>query len=234
MIVRLPQYQSDFHGRSFVFIHIPRTAGTAITLALAQQYPDAIVSLFGNKHADALRSCDYFRSGSEWLSAFRFSMIRSPWEIIASDYRHTLAAAMAATPASRLECTSEWWLRMQRVRGYAGFTEFVRLEWLCEHSLLRPGGFWRSWCQGPEGEDLGIVPYRFDQLSDAWAQIRGALGAGDLPLPAPTPTPQIETTWTPALVDAVEERCQGDVTRFGFPLPPVLMSHSPQEHSHAT
>lgn len=225
MIYRLPRYdRGDDPLSGFAFVHIPRTAGTSITHALAARCEDALVDVFAHKHEHAPTIAARFRSGKEWWASFRFSVIRSPWAIIESDYRHTMHAFEALHPAARLECSLEWWLRMHRVAAYRDFAEFVREEYLADGSMLRRGGFWRTWCLGPDGEDLGVQPFRFERLQAEWLEITEAIGLGPLPdlpwlnrtLPLSPAPPLPCSAWTPALVDAVGERCEGDLVRFGY------------------
>ena len=115
--------------KRFVFIHIPRTAGTAIIEALAQRCPDAVVDVFELKHANAMAIRE--RIGrDEWDHCYRFSVIRSPWDIIASDYRHTVRQAKAIDSRTALHCTPGWMERMRRILAYGSFAEFVRHEYL--------------------------------------------------------------------------------------------------------
>lgn len=235
MIYRLPRYASvDDPVASFAFVHIPRTAGTSITHALAAACEDAQVGLYSLKHAAAPLLFDRFRSGKEWWASFRFSLVRSPWEIIESDYRLCMAAFEVSTPADRLACELEWWLKIHRVAGYQDFAGFVREEYLAAGSMLRPGGFWRTWCCGSDGEDLGVRAFRFERLQSAWEDICEAIGLSPAPqLPwlnrARSASPFLPLLpaclWTPALLDAVGERCEDDLRRFGF-TPPLLMPAS--------
>ncbi|MDH3719380.1 MAG: sulfotransferase family 2 domain-containing protein, partial [Planctomycetota bacterium] len=91
----------------FVFIHIPRTGGTSITETLAGQCWDATVDVFELKHATAEDLRVRFLS-DVWHSLYRFTVVRNPWDIIASDYRHTLMAAEQIDARTSLYCTAEW------------------------------------------------------------------------------------------------------------------------------
>ncbi len=77
--------------KRFVFVHIPRTAGTSIETALAPYAREPVGYTVGgntvlaHKHATAaeLRGLvgDAF-----WASAFTFSIVRDPWARMYSDY----------------------------------------------------------------------------------------------------------------------------------------------------
>jgi len=206
-------------SRRSVFIHVPRTAGTAMTTALTSHCPAGVALVREHKHATAAEIREML--AEEWGSLFRFAVLRNPWELIASDYRHTVASAAAAIGVSALDCTAYWIERMRRTVSYRDFGEFVCHEWLGQWSPLLPGGFWRSYCLGPDGEDLGVEVFRFDQLAEAWGTICGKVGLPVLPLPVVNRTDPVACSaeYTPALRDAVGERCRGDVERFGWSPP---------------
>jgi len=163
----------------FLFIHIPRTGGTSITQALLDAYPQARVDNFAGKHATAYAA--WCRFGPAMVNWVKFAVLRDPVEIISSDWRNVTAAAKVL-PEHRLDVPVEWSQYLERVSQW-DFPQFVRHQWLGEFSPLRPGGFWRTWCRGPAGEDLGVKMLRFDRLAQDWRRLceRHGLVVCDLP-----------------------------------------------------
>ena len=161
----------------FVFIHIPRTGGTSITQALLDAYPAARVDNFGGKHATAYAA--WCRFGPKMVGWLKFAVLRDPCEIIESDWRSVTAAAKVL-PEYRLHVPVDWAEYVERVAGW-DFPQFVRNQWLGVYSPLRPGGFWRTWCLGPAGEDLGVEMLRFDRLAEDWRRLCERYGLSDLP-----------------------------------------------------
>src|SRR5262245_28897369 len=81
-------------NRDFVFVHVPKTGGTAVETVLAP-YADAIVFdasafadpsvNFRHKHATALM----IRNGmgeAAFAAAFKFAVVRNPWDWVTSNY----------------------------------------------------------------------------------------------------------------------------------------------------
>src|SRR6056297_170553 len=107
-------------GRGYIFVHIPKTGGTAMALALeGRARADDI--LIGDtpkarrrrarlkgvqtrgrlwKHA-TLADIDGLRSGDEIARAFTFTLVRNPWDRMVS-YYHWLLGQSFDHPAVRL------------------------------------------------------------------------------------------------------------------------------------
>lgn len=200
-------------GCTFCFIHIPRTGGTSLTEGLATNHA-AVVDVHEGKHRTAFVARTML--GEAWERAYRFSLIRSPWDIIASDYRHCMREAWSITAALRMTWTPEWHSRLLRIRAYDGFADFVLGEWLCDGSpIVAAGGFWDAFCGTGD-----VTPIRFEALRDQWPTIAAKCGCPCAELP------HVNGTWAgiewPAwLAESVGAVCAGDVAIFGFE-PPVL------------
>lgn len=194
----------------FCFVHIPRTGGTSITELLAVNLPNAYVDVFEKKHAYARGLAQRVPN---WESIVKFSVMRSPWEIIASDWRHTRAMARQITERTALEVHPDWMLRMRRVAAYQGFAEFVQGEYLSEDSYVEDGGFWKTFCLGPEGEDLGVEPIAYRDLPARWMDICEIAGVRQLPLPRLNQTSG-EVQWASVLRNAVQVKCWADAKFF--------------------
>ena len=77
----------DLH-HCYLFIHIPRTAGVAITRALAGVSSHCVVDLTAGRHMTAAALKE--RLGDRWHQFRPWAVARSPWDIVLSDYRLTL------------------------------------------------------------------------------------------------------------------------------------------------
>ena len=130
----------DLHHR-YLFIHIPRTAGVAITRALAGVSSHCVVDLTAGRHmtAAALKQ----RLGDRWAQFRPWAIARSPWDIVLSDYRLTLRDLQVGALQARL--APGWRGRLERMRDDPGFEAFVHRE-ICDprYSRIR-GGYWRTW-----------------------------------------------------------------------------------------
>ena len=193
-----------------LFIHIPRTGGTSIEAALQAAFPAGkIDSAWKHIAAWDLR---WTMPIAEWERCYKFAVDRDPFEAIASSWRfaHQQAAVLApvALPENPIWCDV-----MRRAVRYSRFADYVRHEWLGECSLLRPGGFVRTWCLGLSGESLGVEVLQFDGLAEGWARVCAAIGL-DPPAPLPhlnaAPT-QAAEEWPDRERAAVAELCWMDL-----------------------
>ncbi len=208
----------DLHHR-YVFIHIPRTAGVAITRALASVSSHCFVDLTSGRHMKAVSLQQ--RLSDLWPELRRWAIARSPWDIVLSDYRLTLRDLQAGALRSRL--APGWRGRLERMRDEPGFEAFVHRE-ICDprYSRIR-GGYWRTWCTDG-GRNLGVEPIRYDALKD-WDAVTASLGLPACELPQVNQTPDVEMpVWTPEAIEAVGQVCGDDVERFGWQRPKITQT----------
>ena len=195
----------------FWFVHIPRTGGTSVATILKEHFPDAIVDHGDLKHDNAAHSA--LSQPEQWnATPLRLATIRSPWDIIESDYRFACLELINRPRDAILYTPQAWRDKLARLESYRAFSDWVKSEHLGAHAWARPGGFWRTWCLAPDGSDLGVKPLRLD-APENWATIARCLGiAGPLPQlnAAPGPRPR----WTADTIDAIADRCHEDIARF--------------------
>ena len=209
----------------FLFIHIPRTGGTSITEALLRAaHPHAIVDNFDLKHAGAerIREAIVYPQplDRQWDRLYRFCVVRSPWEIAASDYRNIRRCARGLTWDAPLRWQRDWCNHIRHV-ATLDFGQFVEIFYLTRATArVRPGGFWPTYCQDRCGRELGVEAIRFEDLSARWLEILARCNLDPIDLPHVNGAdPEIPTPWTPDLVKGVGELCCEDVARFGFEPP---------------
>lgn len=225
----------------FLFVHIPRTGGMAITAQLLKCYPDSYVDTTHNRHlygVDCLRLDRLIRVPD----LYRFAVIRNPWKIIESEYRLCIRDIGVLHPYSKMEHSSKWYDKLKRVSRYKSFTEYAAREFL-GRDIVKEGGFWRTWCLGRDNADLNFDILRFETLDKDWNRIVERLNLPKTPLkklndsthlgfpavahmfencgscpnllktPSKTPLP---IRWSPAARDAIGELCCQDVEEFGY------------------
>ena len=203
----------------FVFIHIPRTGGMAITQALAGRLPEIAdmtinVSGLGDqrwwRHS---RACELARDIPHWGSLHRFAVIRNPWEIVESFWRlvqRDLVLLERPRPAYP-QSAADYWAFLSR-SAQVTFEEWV--PWHFEY-LRGSGGFWRYWCCGEHGEDLGVEPIQYEHLAEEWPRVCERLGFKGLELP-PNNLETGKVAWTDTSIRSVAELCEGDAEFIGF------------------
>jgi len=193
----------------FCFVHIPRTGGVSISRALLPHLTEHAHANLVDRHT---RAIDLLREigPHNWKRLFKFAVLRDPLAIIESDWRLTLRDA--SRPESELSgVTTKWLVRCLRVAQHLQFERFVEEDYLGKYSGVRPGGFWRTWCLAPNGDDLGIKPVPFDLLGRAWPVICAQIGILPTPLRQLNAAPGEGPKWPEYLKPWVLNYCAGDV-----------------------
>lgn len=231
---------------NFLFVHIPRTGGIAVTDALLSAFPDSYVDVTAQRHRYAMgcRGVDRLGAGKVWSRLYKFAIVRNPWEIIESDFRLLTRDVATLHSHSKMECDELWYKKLVRVGKYKSFSEFAAREYL-GRDIVWDGGFWRTWCCDPTGESLGIDILRYENLEHDWQRVCRQLGINQkldhmnsaeylhyatkyLPTVLQNlgvDPPEIHKInlkmpfpceWTPAVRDAIGELCYLDVEKFDY------------------
>lgn len=195
----------------FVFVHIPRTAGTSVETALAPYARDPIGftahqnTVLAHKHATAVELRALV--GPEiWRRYFTFSIVRDPWARMYSDYH---------------------FFRDVAPRLRAGFNPVE--HHLTDMAAAHPFDAWLHTCADqldiaqsgyltdPHGALLVDHIARFEDIATHFAQICRHLGV-DAPLPRVNRTRHGDhrRAYTPAAAALVARYAADDLTRFGY------------------
>lgn len=81
------------HSRKIIFVHIPKTAGTSIEIALGLYGDPKIINwqtLFGKRkqHMTAAEILSHFNNEQkDFFEYYRFSVVRNPFDRVVSEYR---------------------------------------------------------------------------------------------------------------------------------------------------
>lgn len=135
------------YSSEFVFIHIPRTGGTALTSFFGSS---EIISkdVHYYKHATAFQIKNLFEvMSADWKSVYKFTLYRNPVEIVISWYNHVI------TNFDILDIkkvTKEWFNYCHKIKSMS-FDDFVDLEL---KKLVKKGGFLNHWCNTCDDVDI--------------------------------------------------------------------------------
>lgn len=211
--------------KKFLFIHIPRTGGMAITHSLAERCPDAVVDTFERRHWYAARVFEEIPElRRQWDFLYRFAVMRNPWEIIASDYNLTQRDTERLTPASAAYIPHKWHKRLLRSQEDPSFEGFVQREHLGD---FRPThyakGFWRTWCYSYENTDMGLHVIQYENLAQEWPNVCKRIGIEPYDLPMLNNVPHTSNvSYSQELQEKLKPILAEDVHMFGYRLPDHL------------
>ena len=184
------------HG--WVFVHIPRTGGSALKEALLQ-LPGAI------SHVDSEEKLLWH--GSAW-TALRmypelrtFAIIRNPWDMLVSRWRWV--QEHAANPISEWQ---PWYKSQVLVEVTWTFPQFVEAAL----GTLTVGGQWITYCH-PETHVL--------RYEDDWAGAVQSLLGCQLSIPRVNVSRCSLPAWTEELLELVELHCFMDIEMFDYTRP---------------
>ena len=157
----------------YVFIHIPKCAGSSIHRALSVLHAQRSLSVGKpkyHKHAKAAKVREVL--GPAWNECFKFAFVRNPWDLMVSSYHWWLTYA-EIFPALHKD--------IARIRKMGSFSVFIRSEF--GHSMLneQPGGDLTEWISDGDGIIVDFVG-RYETLNEDWSEVCRALRVPALPL----------------------------------------------------
>ena len=188
-----------------IFVHIPKTAGTTMLEALG-------AAPVVDTHAPALT---YRRADPTFFaSAFKFAVIRNPWDRFASSFTF-------------MKDGTDWPMQQQWAARHIGELDFAGFVRKLRHPLFRqlvlserffwPQSFWVT-----DRSDALIVDelYRFEQLAAVLPAIQSRLGiAGSNVIPVRRESarpPSCALYQDQEMVDLVARLYGRDIERFGY------------------
>lgn len=209
------------HGRRYIFVHIPKTGGTSLALALeARAMKDDLMlgdtpkarrrrrRLKGVETAGRLwkhsriREIDGLVTQAEVEDYFTFTLVRNPWNRMVS-YYHWLREQRFDHPAVRLA---------QRLE----FAEFLAHPATISSLSAAPYTSYMRDAQGAERADLYI---RLEHLDEDLVPLETHLGFGLRPLGHENRSQRQQDYrhyYSPASAALVAEMSAEDISRFGY------------------
>ena len=212
-------------GRRFIFIHIPKTGGTALTLALeARAMKDDILigdtpkararkgRLQGVKSAgrlwkhSTLADIAGLATEAEIADFFTLTLVRNPWDRAVS-YYHWLRGQSFAHPAVGLAKTHD----------FSGFLNHPQTE-----TSLRLWPY-TAYMRAPNGQERASLYARLEHLDADLAPFEAHLGFRLTPLPRANESERARD-WRGFYSDAdaalLADISAGDIARFGYRFDP--------------
>lgn len=209
------------HGRKYIFVHIPKTGGTALTLALEGRVmkDDILIGDTPKAVNRRKRLKDVQSSGRLWKHSrltdiyglvtqdeiedfFTFTLVRNPWDMMVS-YYHWLRDQTFDHPAVTLA---------QRL----DFSGFLNAPHTKVTMRAAPYGQYMKDRNGVERCDLFI---RLEHLAQDLAPLEGHLGfsLGNIPVAnASQRDADYRSYYSEADAACIAEVCAEDIARFGY------------------
>lgn len=208
-------------GRRYIFIHIPKTGGTALTLALEARAmkDDVLVGDTPKARARAARQKGLVTAGRLWKHStladidglvraeelaefFIFTLVRNPWDRMVS-YYHWLQGQNFDHPAVAL------------AKGL-GFSDFLAHPVTQEAFRRWPAS---AYLRGADGQDHGRLYARLEHLEADLAPLEAHLGFAVTPLARSNESAR-PRDWRGLYSDRdaglVADLCAEDIARFGY------------------
>lgn len=212
-------------GRSYIFVHIPKTGGTAMALALEDRAkaedimigdtPKALkrrgkvkgIQTAGRlwKHS-TLADAEGLITRNEMAELFTFTLVRNPWDRMVS-YYHWLQTQSFEHPAVTLAKTK-------------GFSDFLNAELTQTTFRANPSSKYMTDGAGVQHANLYI---RLEHLIEDCAPLVDHLGF-DLAMPVANASSRPKDWrgfYTPADADVLADICADDIAAHGYGFDPA-------------
>jgi hypothetical protein len=219
---RRPRYKNLFPELDAVFVHIPKTAGTSVhelfsqvSTSVSVADPERRAELTSvrskgiTKHSKAVEYVD--RMGrTSWSSAFTFTFVRNPWDLMVSSYVWWLQKAPVYPHLRPLAAT---------VAQLGDFEAFLRhrIGRICINEFVGNPSEWFM----ADGEDLVSYVGRVEELADDIGTILDHLGIEraarpELPRSNQSRRRPHRDYYTQATRALVAKRFRYEIERFGY------------------
>lgn len=210
-----------YADNKFLFIHIPRTSGVAITRTYQRfmpedaNYVNVLTGRINNKFWRHSRAIDVMPDLTDWHAIEKFTIVRNPWRIAESMY------ALLVHTSAEMRAADKCYLKnKQDIIQIQSHVEKDFEHFIFTHYQFMRRGFYSHWACDDDGKPLGIRPFKFENMDKRWPDICKIMGM-------PTNTPRLQSNqasrksvqinWTPLAIQFFKQRCAQDLADFKYP-----------------
>ncbi len=195
--------------RRLIFVHIQKTGGNAVRVALGVELNDPHKHFFARE----LRQ-DYGEAA--WARCFKFAFVRNPWDRLVSWW--SMIDAGRDTSGAAPPPNEFFGYVMQHARS---FEEFI---WRCTSEIIDTDGrkyIFRNQIDYLVDDNGAIIVDfvgRFERLQEGFDEVTARLGLPGVELPrinVSRHSPYADY-YTPAMAEEVGRRYARDIERFGY------------------
>jgi hypothetical protein len=187
------------HG-PFVFIHVNRTAGTSIGRAVG----------LPRKHHLTVREVIAMVGAADWERAYRFSIVRNPWDKVVSHYKHRVRTNQTGLGERPIPFRD--WVA-------ATYGPDKRLPYYDQPKMFQPQV---EWLRDNAGRIRLEFIGRFEDVCGAYRQIAQRLElTGELPHCNGTERTDYRTFYDDRTAEVIGDWFAEDVAEFGYRFDPV-------------
>jgi len=157
----------------YVFIHIPKCAGTSIHHALGILHDRLALPINEKKYHKHSKASDVRRVlGPIWDKSFKFSIVRNPWDLMVSSYHWWLTHAGQYSSLAT---------QTAQIKEMGSFAKFMQSEFGSKMINEQYGGELLDWIS-EDGKIVVDLVGRFETLNRDWIRISEALGVDHISL----------------------------------------------------
>jgi Sulfotransferase domain/Sulfotransferase family len=206
---RMPRPACYSTSLRYVFIHIPKCAGTSIHRALGALHERLSLPIDEKRYHKHTKAIDVRRIlGPVWDDSFKFSIVRNPWDLMVSSYYWWL------NYAGRYPSLAE---QSTRIRKMGSFAEFLQSEFGSQMINERRGDDLLDWIEADKKVIIDFVG-RYETLESDWRRICQKIGVEPVVLTTENRVPRAAyaTFYDNASRRLVGERFHRTIKLFGY------------------
>lgn len=196
-------------GLKYVFIHIPKCAGTSVHRALGRLHQRLSILPDRRRYHKHLKAAAVREIlGPVWDNAFTFSYVRNPWDLMVSSYYWWTTHASAFPPLAP---------DAAKVKAMKDFGEFIRSDYGRTMINEQVGTDCCEWLTA-DGETVVDFVGKFENLDADWRKICEALNVTPIELTRENAVsrPHYRTFYDAESRDLIAQRFARTIEKFDY------------------